>query len=103
MDCPVKRKEDRAQVKILRILRLIDRMSGYAFPKTALEIFDMNRDFYRCARTAARDLDLLQAMGIVNQTGTRRVAKADSKLYLVNLPRSERLQAIAIQVIDGKE
>lgn len=93
-------KEDRAQIKILRILRLIDSMAGWSYPKTVREIYDLTRD-YRCERTLYRDIQLLETMGIVHQTGSRPTFAnrfgQPAYLYQINLSRSERLQEVAIE------
>jgi predicted DNA-binding transcriptional regulator YafY len=98
-------KEDRAQIKILRILRLIDCMAGWSYPKTVKEIFDLTRDNYKCSRTLYRDIQLLESMGIVNQAGSRSTFAngfgQPSYLYKINLSRSKRLQEVAIEVFTG--
>lgn len=103
MIAEVMAKEDRAQVKILRIFCLIDRMAGWSYPKSVKEIFGLTGDYYGCERTLYRDIQLLETMGIINQTGTRPTGRFGKYAYLyqINLSRSERLQAVAIEVIGG--
>lgn len=101
----LKLKEDRPQIKVLRVLRLIDRMAGLSLPKTVNELFGLMSDNYGCTRTLHRDIEMLETMGIVHHVGDRPTGRfgKSSFLYQINLQRSERLQLVAIQVIDGGE
>jgi hypothetical protein len=101
----LKIKDDRPQIKMLRILRLIDRMAGLSLPKTVYELFGMMSDEYGCTRTLHRDIELLETMGIIHHVGDRRIGKfgRSSHLYQINLVRSERLQRVAMHVVDGGE
>ncbi len=46
----LKLREDRPQIKVLRVLRLIDRMAGLSYPKTVNELFGLMSDEYGCTR-----------------------------------------------------
>ena len=80
---------ERLQVKTLRILRMIDMLAVYRFPKSIEEI---NREVceltgLQCSRrTTQRDLSLLKGIGLVNESGGG---------YRLDLQRSERLQRAA--------
>jgi hypothetical protein len=61
-------------------------------------------DEYRCGRTLYRDVKLLETMGIVHDVGSRPNQAGfgpAARLYLINLNRSEHLQRVALEVIDG--
>lgn len=80
---------ERMQAKTLRILRLIDLLAGYRLPKSLQQI---NREVceatgLRCtARTTYRDLLILKAIGLIDETPNG---------FKLDLKRSERLQCAA--------
>lgn len=96
-----KRKDDRPQLKFIRLLLLIDSMAAMSLPHSVEDLFDRMRDHYRCRRTLRRDLSLLEAIGAVYPAGQRLVNKSPTTLYMINLGRTERLQAVAMSVVDG--
>ncbi len=83
---------ERMQAKTLRILRTIDLLAAYRFPKTLREI---NREVCdalgtRCApRTTRRDLQILKALGLISESDAG---------FQLDLKRSERLQSAAYAI-----
>lgn len=81
---------ERMQERTLRILRLIDMLAGYRFPKTVREINSRVCDMMqtRCSlRTTRRDLAILKSIALVRESAGG---------YTLDLNRSERLQQAAI-------
>lgn len=103
----MKVEQNRTHNQLRRILTLIDMLAGFSFPKTAKEIKDQLNEVTGTThgqKTVERDLWLLESMGLVVLNG-RRLTESKHGLgaytFKLNMKRTERLQTVAIQLLDG--
>jgi hypothetical protein len=85
----------RIQAKTLRILRTVDILAAYRLPKSLREINERVCELTGsswCERTTWRDLEVLKAIGLVDES---------VQGYRMNLRRSERLQSAACVLFDA--
>ena len=83
-------------------------MAGFAFPKTIQEINDQLNEVtgtIHSHRTVERDVWLLERMGLVTLNGLRptKPHTPGANTFKLNLSRTERLQAVAIDLLDKEK